>query len=142
MGPFYDMNPGVPGSRTCNSHHGLRRGWPAGEWETGPEPKMAGEMAGEMTGGHFSGGIPKWPNYNGRANGWTAKSWPNFGCPAICPAIFRPFSPQNGRQPFRRPFLHAQYDWTTGVPDNGNDWRKFRVVPRSYPLHPLIFYFV
>ena len=21
--------------------------------------------------------------------------------------------------------------------DNGNDWRKFRVVPRSYPLRPL-----
>ena len=27
----------------------------------------------------------------------------------------------------------AQYEWTTGVPDNGNDWRKFRVVPRSHP---------
>ena len=40
--------------------------------------------------------------------------------------------------------FYAQYDcqWTTGVPDNGNDWRKFRVVPRSYPLRPLIFYFV
>ena len=25
-------------------------------------------------------------------------------------------------------------DWTTGVPDNGNDWRKFRAVPRLYPL--------
>ena len=32
------------------------------------------------------------------------------------------------------PFLHAQYDWTTGAPDNGNEWRKFRVVPRSHPL--------
>ena len=21
--------------------------------------------------------------------------------------------------------VHAQYDWTTGVPDNGNEWRKF-----------------
>ena len=30
----------------------LRLGWPATEWETGPEPKMAGEMAG----GRFSGG--------------------------------------------------------------------------------------
>ena len=29
--------------------------------------------------------------------------------------------------------LHAQYDWTTGVPDNGNEWRKFRAVPRLYP---------
>ena len=36
----------------------------------------------------------------------------------------------------------AQYDWTTGVPDNGNEWRKFRAVPRSYPLRSLVFYFV
>ena len=33
---------------------------------------------------------------------------------------------------------HAQYDWTTGVPDDGNYWRKFRAVPRSYPLHSLV----
>ena len=31
----------------------LRLGWPATEWETGPEPKMAGEMAGS----HFLGGF-------------------------------------------------------------------------------------
>ena len=31
-----------------------------------------------------------------------------------------------------------RYDWTTGVPDNGNDWRKFRVVPRSHPLRSLL----
>ena len=34
--------------------------------------------------------------------------------------------------------LHAQYDWTTGVPDNGNEWRKFRGVPRQYPLRSLV----
>ena len=33
--------------------------------------------------------------------------------------------------------IHAQYDWTTGVPDNGNDWRKFRAVPRSFPCFVL-----
>ena len=38
-----------------------------------------------------------------------------------------------------RKLLHAQYDWTTGVLDNGNEWRKFRAVPRSYPLRSLIF---
>ena len=27
-------------------------------------------------------------------------------------------------------------------PDNGNDWRKFCVIPRSHPLHPLVLYFV
>ena len=31
---------------------------------------------------------------------------------------------------------------TTAVPDNGNAWRKFRVVPRSYPLRSLVCYFV
>ena len=39
-------------------------------------------------------------------------------------------------------FLRAQYDWTTGVPDNGNEWRKFRAVPRLYPLRSLVLYFV
>ena len=34
------------------------------------------------------------------------------------------------------PIFHAQYDWTAGAPDNGNDWRKFRVVPRPHPLRP------
>ena len=34
--------------------------------------------------------------------------------------------------------FHAQYHWTTGVLDNGNEWRKFRVVPRLYPLRSLV----
>ena len=34
--------------------------------------------------------------------------------------------------------FHAQYDWTTGVLDNGNEWRKFRAVPRLYPLRSLV----
>ena len=38
--------------------------------------------------------------------------------------------------------FHAQYDWTTGVPDNGNEWRKFRAATRSYPLRSLVLYFV
>ena len=42
-----------------------------------------------------------------------------------------------------KPDFHAQYDWTTGVPDDGNEWRKFRAVPRSYPLRfPCFFYSV
>ena len=35
-------------------------------------------------------------------------------------------------------FINAQYDWTTGVLDNGNEWRKFRAVPRLYPLRSLV----
>ena len=35
-------------------------------------------------------------------------------------------------------YFHARYDWTTGVPDNGNVWGKYRVVPRAYPSHPPI----
>ena len=34
--------------------------------------------------------------------------------------------------------FRAQYDWTTGVLDNGNGWRKFRAVPRLYPLRSLV----
>ena len=33
-------------------------------------------------------------------------------------------------------------DWTTGVPDNGNQWRKFCVVPRLRPLCPLVALFL
>ena len=40
------------------------------------------------------------------------------------------------------PKIHAEYDWTTGVPDNGTERRKFRAVPYLYPLRPLILYFV
>ena len=32
----------------------------------------------------------------------------------------------------------AQYYWTTGARDNGNEWRKFRAVPRLYPLRSLV----
>ena len=37
----------------------------------------------------------------------------------------------------RLKFFGDRYDWTTGAPDNGNEWGKFRAVPRSYPLRPL-----
>ena len=36
-------------------------------------------------------------------------------------------------------FVGDWYDWTTGGPNDGNEWRKYRVVPRVYPLHPLGF---
>ena len=32
----------------------------------------------------------------------------------------------------------TQYDWTTEVPDNGNEWRKLRVIPRLNPLRSLV----
>ena len=38
-------------------------------------------------------------------------------------------------------FIHAQYDWTTGALDNGNEWRKFRrrtsLVPLAFPCFVL-----
>ena len=34
-------------------------------------------------------------------------------------------------------FIHARSDWTTGVPDDGNEWRKFCVVPRVHHCVPL-----
>ena len=62
--------------------------------------------------------------------------------------VFYPF-PTKGKDSPPKKFVggpqmlkfHAQYDWTTGVLDNGHEWRKFRVVPRSHPLRPLILYF-
>ena len=50
--------------------------------------------------------------------------------------------PKKARNPDLSKIIHAQYDWTTGVPDNGNEWRKFRAVPCSYPLRSLVFYIV
>ena len=41
-----------------------------------------------------------------------------------------------------RQFCHAPYEWTTGVPDNGIEWRKLRVVRRSRSLRPLVLYCV
>ena len=41
-----------------------------------------------------------------------------------------------------RSFVGDRYDWTTGVPDNGNDWRKFCALPPSYPLRSLVLHFV
>ena len=39
------------------------------------------------------------------------------------------------------PKIEAQYDWTTGVPDNGNEWMKVRVVPGLHPLRSLVLHF-
>ena len=40
------------------------------------------------------------------------------------------------------PIFHAQYDWTTGVPDNGSERRKVRAIPRLYPLRSLVLCFM
>ena len=40
---------------------------------------------------------------------------------------------------FKTEKLGDRYDWTTGGPYNGNEWKKYRVVPRAYPLRPLIY---
>ena len=69
-----------------------------------------------------------------------------------CPRGGGPSSPQvqkvSSRMSFQKCFsntghsvhacVHAQYDWMTGVLDNGNEWRKFRAVPRLYPLRSLV----
>ena len=84
----------------------LRLDWPATEWATGPEPKMACEMACEMAGSHFVGESPKmagqmarqlkfgefcisghWPGHSSAILEPPPTKWP----PAISPAISRPF---------------------------------------------------
>ena len=73
-----------------------------------------------------------------------ASSWQKVVCtPPICITIRLPFVSQCFCRVIRvssrwnTPKIHAQYEWMTGVSDNGNEWSKFRAVPRSYPLRPL-----
>ena len=44
-------------------------------------------------------------------------------------AKLAPKTPKRQLQTPKPALFHAQYDWTTGVPDNGDEWRKFRVIP-------------
>ena len=44
--------------------------------------------------------------------------------------------PRKSTKTVQSPFLHAQYDWTTGVPDNG---KRMEEVPRRTSLVPLAF---
>ena len=37
------------------------------------------------------------------------------------------------------PDFGDQYDWTTGGPYDGNEWKKYRVVPHARPLRPLVY---
>ena len=55
-------------------------------------------------------------------------------------SVFETVLPETVFSPLREQsvMLHARYDWTTSVPDNGNVWRKYRVAPRAYPSHPLV----
>ena len=84
MGPIVgDVRPTqvtVPQKGGRQKGIGLRLGWPATDWETGPGQKVAGKMAGS----HLSG------SQNGQTNGQTGRKSPNFSWPAIGPAIFRP----------------------------------------------------
>ena len=38
--------------------------------------------------------------------------------------------------------IKARHDWTAGMLDNGNTWRKFRVATRSHSLRPPVLYLV
>ena len=64
----------------------LRFGWPATEWETGPEPNMAEKFSAKWPAAIFrgAGGFPKWPKMARQIVGQL-----KFG--DFLPAIFRPF---------------------------------------------------
>ena len=85
----------------------LRHGWPATEWETGPEPKMAEKRPVKWPAAIFQG---RWRKI-GQTNGRTGRKSPNFSRPAFCLAMFRPTPPKNDRRPFRRPFLGHSWLW-------------------------------
>ena len=61
----------------------MRLGWPNTEWKTGPEPKMAGEMAG----GHFSG-VSQNGQKNRRNKELASQNLRSF---CLSGFIFRPF---------------------------------------------------
>ena len=39
---------------------------------------------------------------------------------------------------FLAPIVGDDFDWTTGIPCDGNEWRKHRVAPRGHPLRPCV----
>ena len=43
--------------------------------------------------------------------------------------------------PWFSSFLGDRYDWTTGAPCDGNEWKKYRVVPRAHPSRTLLYVF-
>ena len=41
------------------------------------------------------------------------------------------------RDAFAKVLVGHQHDWTTGGPCDGNEWRKYRVVPHAHPCIPV-----
>ena len=39
----------------------------------------------------------------------------------------------------RKTKVRGRYDWTTGAPHDGNEWKKYRVVPRAHPSRTLLY---
>ena len=35
-------------------------------------------------------------------------------------------------------YFGDQYDWTAGGPSDGNEWKKYCIVPRAYPSRTLL----
>ena len=35
--------------------------------------------------------------------------------------------------------IRGLYDWTTGAPHDGNEWKKYRAVPRAHPSRTLLY---
>ena len=46
--------------------------------------------------------------------------------------------PEKSNNTHFRDFFCDRYDWTPGEPYNGNDWRKYSVVPRVHSLRPCV----
>ena len=62
------------------------------------------------------------------------KFFKSFSPPKICTEKKSFFSPRGSAGVATPKMIHAQYDWTTGVLDNGNEWRKFRQEKRAQRL--------
>ena len=121
--------------------------------EHGPKPEMAEKWPPEWKNGPQNGQNPilgpifpfRWPLSTILGLGPFSIFFPIFSgflCRAGFPILYMATSIDT--VPFKsvclsgKEKIHAQYDWTTGVLDNGNEWRKFRAVPRLYPLRSVV----
>ena len=59
--------------------------------------------------------------------------------------LFPTFCPKGPRTSLgglkgRSTFVGDRYDWTTGAPHDGNEWKKYRVVPHVHPRVPFFMF--
>ena len=86
-------------------------------------------------------GIPYCATWGGISH-WAAKSrsmWCSYVCPSLLFGWLWPRDDTLSTMSSRSCFVGDRYDWTTGAPHDGNEWRKYRIVPPAHPSRPLVY---